>query len=160
MHPQSIILQLASKCSQRFSLDFCVTSHLWPKPSHKCLVCLWLVYSLWSKCRLLHILEAKATTGWPEDKAICIASIQPVRTKWGPNTCNWFLIASKLAGSCSARGSLPKSLISLSSGYPTLPGFLLSASPTEFLKPGKYTIFNENSAYFYSYVTQQLSNIV
>ena len=55
---------------------------------------------------LLHLLQASVTTGSPEDKAIFITSIKPVRTKWGATTCNQASTATKTTGSYSTRGPL------------------------------------------------------
>ena len=91
-------------------------SHLCPQPAHKFIVCLWLTYSSWSKCCLLNLLQARATTEWPNDKVVLIASIQPVRNKWGTTTSNQSSIAVSITGSLSACGKLAESPISPSSG--------------------------------------------
>ena len=165
MHPQFIIPQLTSRCSQRVTLDLWYNIPLIATANTQ--VYSMSTISIFSKVQVLsaaadniqkhllkHILQARATTGWPEDRENFIASIQSARTKRGNTTFNQFSIAAKTIGSFSAYSQVPESPIPPSSGYPTSLGCLLSASATKTFKPGGYTIFNEKSANLYNHLIQ------
>ena len=159
MQPQSIILQLASKCNQRVTLHLRRDIPLVATASTQVHSMPLLGILSTVQCSLLHLLQARATTGWLENKEDFIASIQFVRPKWGTTNFQTVFNKTKTTRSCNARSILPKSQIPLSLGQSTSPGCLLSAYCTEFFKPGRHTILKKKSANFCNHFTQKLLTV-
>ena len=130
-------------------------SHLWLQLARKCVVYLCFTYYLKSKWCLLHLLQARETTGRPEDNVVFTASTQSARTKWGATNFGQCTIPAKITGSCSAHSPQPDSPILASLGQLATPVFLLSASATELFKPGRYTMFSKKSANLCNYLSFQ-----